>query len=133
MNEHGFIRSIHKKVPSSIYKWKINDNYAGGVADAYYSGNGGDLWVEYKYIKALPAKDTTLVRIGLSAQQKLWLSNRFKEGRKVVVVIGSPDGTVILDVPENWNRDMQKHEFISRAIDKSQIVSYITENTTCCK
>lgn len=130
MNEHGFIRSIHKKVPSSIYIWKINDNYAGGVADAYYSGNGGDLWIEYKYLKALPAKDTTLVRFGLSAQQKLWLSNRYKEGRKIVVVVGSPDGTVLLDLPEDWNRDMPKQEFISRAFDKQKIVSYITENTT---
>lgn len=131
MNEHGFIRSIHKKVPSSIYIWKINDNYAGGVADAYYSGNGGDLWIEYKYLKALPAKDTTQIRFGLSAQQKLWLSNRYKEGRKVALIVGSPDGTVLLDLPEDWNRDMPKHEFISRAFDKQKIVSYITENTTC--
>lgn len=130
MNEHSFVRSIHRKLPGEIYTWKINDNYAGGVADAYYSSDGGDLWIEYKYLKTLPAKGSTEIEIGLSGNQKIWLGGRFKEGRVVAVVVGSPEGNLILQHPDDWLRKIPKHEFISKAIETPEIVSYITRITT---
>lgn len=130
MNEHSFIRSVHRKLPESIYKWKINDNYEGGVADAYYSGTGGDLWLEYKYIKELPVRGDTVVRTSLSAQQKLWLSRRYNEGRSVGVVIGSPKGIVLLTSPDDWEKPLILDDFISTAFEKERLVSYIVETTT---
>ena len=56
MQERHFINKIHKKLPSTIYKWKINDAYHGGVPDCFYSGTGGLCFVEYKYKKELPKK-----------------------------------------------------------------------------
>ena len=130
MNEHGYIRSIHRKLPPSIYRWKINDNFEGGVADAYYSGNKGDLWVEYKYIKALPKRSATTIKTSLSQQQKLWLSRRSEEGRRVAVIIGSPMPYIIMSSPSDWNEQMTQADFIRRAFDKDRLVSYIIETTT---
>lgn len=97
MNEHSYIRSIHKKLHSDVYRWKINDAYAGGVADAFYSGPNGMLFVEYKYIseKKLPKRGTTLIVPDLSGLQKKWLRDRHEESIPVVVVLGTPQASVI--------------------------------------
>jgi hypothetical protein len=126
MTEHHFVRSVHsrlKKQYPSLYVWKINDAYQGGVADAYYSGPS-DLWVEYKYVKALPKRDNTLVDVGLSDLQKIWLRARHTEGRNVCVVVGSPEGTLILPGIE-WDKSISRAQFISSAVDKSEVVAYI--------
>lgn len=129
MNEHGFVRAVHRQVPDSIYKWKINDNYQGGVADAYYSGNKGDMWVEYKFLKALPVRETTPIKIGLTAQQRVWLNARHDEGRTVAVVVGSPDGHVILE-GKSWCKSMVRPDFIRSAVDTKGVAAYIMEHTT---
>lgn len=129
MNEHGFIRAIHRQLPDSIYKWKINDNFQGGVADAYYSGNKADLWVEYKYLKALPAREMTPIKIGLTTQQTLWLNGRYDEGRSAVVVVGSPDGHVVLEA-KYWCESMTRADFIRRAVDTKGVAAYIVRHTT---
>ena len=130
MNEHGFIRSVHRQLPDEIYKWKINDNFQGGVADTYYSGKGGDLWIEYKYLKVLPKRPSTVIKTSLSAQQGMWLTERHNEGRTVALVIGSPDGIVLLTSPDEWNTPLTCADFIRTAIDKQRLVSYIVETTT---
>jgi hypothetical protein len=57
VNEHSFIKSFHKKLDPSIKIWKIYDPYQGGVPDALLFGCAGQmLFVEYKYVKALPKK-----------------------------------------------------------------------------
>ena len=33
MNEHSFIRAIHKSLPAEVYRWKIHDTFTGGVPD----------------------------------------------------------------------------------------------------
>ena len=129
MNEHGFIRSVHRQLPDFLYKWKINDNFQGGVADAYYSGKGGDLWVEYKYLPALPKRMTTKLNIGLTGQQIVWLNARHDEGRHVAVVVGTPQGHRIL-VAKAWSQAISNSEFISSAIATSDVAAYIVKHTT---
>lgn len=126
MTEHSYIRSIHSRLRKdlpSVYVWKINDPYQGGVADAYYSG-ARDLWVEYKYLKALPKRATTRIEPGLSELQKDWLRARHAQGRNVAVIIGSPDGSMILP-GVTWDLAINQADFISSAVDKSQVVAYI--------
>ena len=85
MNEHGFVRSVHRQLSPDVFVWKINDKYAGGVPDAFYAGPARCLFIEYKYVK-LPKRDTTLVKTSLSEQQKLWLQENisgFKEAKNV--------------------------------------------------
>ena len=59
MNEHGFIKSVHRHLPTDIFSWKIHDTFTGGVPDAMYAGPAGILFVEYKYTK-LPKKPTPI-------------------------------------------------------------------------
>lgn len=93
MNEHSFVKGIHRRLPKGIYRWKIHDQYTNGVPDAWYSGPGGDLWVEYKYLKIAPKRSFTPK---LTKLQLRWLLAREREGRFVAVVVGSPDGVTIL-------------------------------------
>lgn len=129
MDEHSFIRSIHHRLPKDIYAWKINDNYQGGVADAYYSRRGGgDIWIEYKYIPALPKRPHTLVQFGLSELQKIWLRERNLDGRTVAVVVGSPAGSLILPGTA-WEENVTSEDFIRNAVDTAGVVAYIVERT----
>lgn len=131
MTEHTFVRNVHRRlsrIAPEIYVWKINDRYEGGVADAYYSGTT-DLWVEFKFLKALPKRDTTLVDPGLSLLQKEWLRARHAQGRKVCVIVGSPDGSLILP-GVSWDRDITSAEFRNSCVDISEVVSYICSCTS---
>ena len=76
MREKEFINKVHKALPSSIYKWKINDSYHGGVPDTFYAGPNGHCFIEYKYIDQLPAKNTSKVKFNLSPQQRIWLTEQ---------------------------------------------------------
>lgn len=130
MNEHGFIRSIHRKLPSDLEVWKINDNYKGGVADAYYSGDEGDLWVEYKFVK-LPKRGNSKVDFGLSALQIDWLTKQASRGRQVAVVIGSDEGCWIIQDPQIFSLNHStKETFIRNALDKNAVVPFIISRTT---
>lgn len=100
MNEAGFIRSVHRRLPPSVHAWKIAAQFANGVPDCWYSGMQGDLWVEYKFVQATP-KRTISPR--LSKLQVSWLEHRLKEGRNVAVIVGSPGGAAILHGLTSWS------------------------------
>lgn len=97
--ENTFIGSIHKHLPPELYRMKNHNQYNGGIADCWYSGREGDLWVEYKFIK-VPARDDTVINLvtgktpDISYLQQEWLGARYAEGRNVGVIIGSKDGGV---------------------------------------
>lgn len=95
MNEHGYIRSVHRYLPASTYHWKINDNYAGGVPDAFYCDQGQVLFVEYKYVPKLPKREKTILSPKLSGNQELWLTQRYSQNVPVAVVLGTPIGSVM--------------------------------------
>lgn len=97
MDEHGYIRSIHRHLPEEVYRWKINDRFSNGVADAWYSGASSDLWVEYKYLKRTPLRRFT---VPLTPMQLRWLRRRAAEGRNVRIVVGCPAGSKVLTPDE---------------------------------
>lgn len=81
MNEHQFVRSVHKtlKDRGGIYVWKIQAASNNGVPDAYYSATS-DLWCEYK---SVPSGR----KIGISDLQRRWLDARHREGRNVMLAV----------------------------------------------
>ena len=115
MQERHFINKIHKKLPSSIYKWKINDAYHGGVPDCFYSGNGGLCFVEYKYKKELPKKDGTSIGFNLTPQQCTWLKDRKSEGVPTFAVLGVGNLLVCTQNFDNVN-DITKSQFMTEAM-----------------
>jgi hypothetical protein len=130
LNEHSFTSGIHrrfnKKKPVDCHAWKINDNFQGGVPDAYYDGPHSDLWIEYKFAK-IPKRLTTEVTPDLSEQQKIWCERRYQNGGNVWIVIGTTEGAYI--VPhDKWllgTPDIRSH-LISPAQLVDNILAAIT-------
>lgn len=99
MDEHSYIRAVHRHLPKSIHVWKVNARFRKGVPDCWYSGHGADLWVEYKWLARTPVRHFTL---DLSALQRHWLEQRALEGRSVAVIQGTPQGGCVI-VDHAWN------------------------------
>lgn len=123
MNEHGFVRSVHRQLSPDIFVWKINDKYAGGVPDAFYAGPARCLFIEYKYVK-LPKRDTTLVKTSLSEQQKLWLDRMLGMDKQVALVIGSVLGSIIID--KDWDRPISTGLFRQHAMSTKAVAQWIS-------
>lgn len=128
MRESQYTQAIHRHLPKEVYRWKINDNFQGGVPDAYYSGTKADLWVEYKYLQKLPKRETTLIVPNLSTLQLDWLRTREREGRKIVVIIGSPEGGCVLYCSQ-WESGISLSHFRNEAMSKKELASWITTQT----
>lgn len=97
MIESKFTQAINNALrKKGVYCWKIADRFRAGVPDCWYSGPDGDLWVEFKYLKRQPRRWYTP---GLSHLQRHWLNGRHREGRRVAVIIGCPDGAQWLEPP----------------------------------
>jgi hypothetical protein len=127
MNEHSFIKSVHRYLPSDLFKWKIHDTYTGGVPDSFYAGPAGILFVEYKYVKTLPAKDSTAIKTTLSPLQAQWLNRMLDFNQRAALVIGCEDTAVILTNKE-WAAIFTKKDYVARAVPRKQVATWITES-----
>jgi hypothetical protein len=103
---------------------KNNNAYVGGIPDVWYSGMGGDLWVEYKYLPKLPVRVPIDPMKLLSPLQQKWLRDRKMEGRPVAVVIGCPTGGVIFENLE-WEAPLTSKEFTSLIYSKKELADWI--------
>lgn len=110
MNEHGFVKAVHRHLPSDLYRWKIHDTYTGGVPDAWYAGPAGTLFVEYKFVTQLPKKDTTAIKIGLSALQLQWLKRMHLYNVLCMVIIGAPEGAIVCTELQ-WEKTLTNKNF----------------------
>lgn len=122
MNEHSFVRSVHKSLHPDVYKWKIHDTYTGGVPDAMYAGPAGTLFVEYKYVKSLPKKDTTVIRHSLSALQCAWLE-RMKTSTPVALILGVEDTALI--IVDDFSANIVKSAYLEQCIPRKQVAQWI--------
>jgi hypothetical protein len=100
----------------------MNNPYRGGTADWWYSGYVRDLWIEYKYVQKLP-KSVPIV-LNLSALQKLWLRDRYKEGRNIMVILGHPNGGVILQ-DLNWEEPLTTEQVLANTLDRKALANFI--------
>ena len=122
--ESTFIGSVHKKFSGKKpYIEKMYNPLRSGTPDVYYSGDVGDLWVEYKFIPRIPRSAEILP--DLTPRQRRWLNDRFAEGRNVAVVLGTPDGGVIYRDQE-WNNPLSSTELVSRIVSRVDVARWIT-------
>lgn len=126
--ENTFIRAIHKLLPASVYHMKTHNPYVAGVPDCYYSGSGGDMWVEYKFVPKLPK--TGWVKVNLTALQRQWLKGRRDEGRNVAVIVGSPEGAVVLTGPKLTLDKVEVDWFRARMQNREEVALWLTKQTT---
>jgi hypothetical protein len=126
LDEHGFIRYIHSKLDPKLVRWKIHDTFAGGVPDAYYLGEKGPLWVEYKYIKALPKKETTAISTCLTLGQRLWLDDLHRCKQPCALIIGHEQRAVIL-TNGKWNESIYKRFFVTSTVSRVGVADWIKQ------
>lgn len=113
--ESRFITSVHRHLSPQIYREKMYNPLRGGTWDCWYSGKQ-DMWIEYKWIERIPVRDTTLVVPELSELQKLWGRGRYKEGRRLAVIVGCPEGGVTF-------HNLDWEEPISAAVFRANLVA----------
>ena len=128
MNESGYTQSIGKKVKDQIYWLKIMMSFNNGVPDVWCSGDKDDLWIEVKYLKAIPKKPTTIIIPKLSALQDKWLTDRYNEGRNVCVVLGSPIGAFIF-TDLTWKVGVTRFQLTMKPKEVAQWILKKTQKT----
>jgi hypothetical protein len=133
--ENTFIASVHRHLPVSLYRMKNHNQYNGGIADCWYSGGGGDVWVEYKHL-VLPKRADTMLDFmdvkkpyALSCLQQEWLRGRHAEGRRVWVIVGCKQGGVLLSCGD-WERPISTLAFSAALRSRQDLAHQIVEATT---
>ena len=129
MNEHSFIKSIHRKLPPEIFKWKIHDTYTGGVPDVMYGGPSGILFAEYKYVPKLPVKDSTLIKTTLAPLQIQWLNRMVDCGQIAAVIVGIEKHALIL-LANNFTANITKRYYIENRITIPQLCGWISSQVS---
>ena len=130
--ETTFYQSIHRLLNSQrIYREKMYNPLRGGTPDVWYSGYGGDLWVEYKYLPTLPKRVPIRMYKELTPLQLRWLGLRFEEGRNVVAILGSKEGCWVFE-NRTWERDLDPNQVRDEHLDKRDIAEYITNKVDVC-
>jgi len=130
-NEHSYIRLVHKYFDKETYRWKICDDYEGGVPDCFYEGDLSDLWVEYKYIKPFPKRHTTMIDLSnpkyyLSKLQQLWLTRRENRRHDTAVIAGSEHGGVIF-WGDSWKTPITAEDFRYNCLPAREIMQCIVD------
>ncbi|URQ88229.1 hypothetical protein J8Z28_20300 [Pseudoalteromonas sp. SCSIO 43088] len=142
MIESQYTSNVGKRLPTALFRsWKINDNFAGGVPDAFYRSKSGvkPLWAEYKFIKQLPKRGTTKIKPNLSEQQLFWLKEALAANELAVVIVGCESikykrqvcGVVLTD-PTEWEEGITADDFALRAetMNYDAMAEYISKVTT---
>lgn len=122
--ETTFIQGVHKVLPSSIYREKMNNPYRGGTPDVYYEARH-ILWAEYKFIE-VPKREDTLIKPNLSDLQTEWLGRCHINSHRCIVIVGCRAGGVVLHTPGVWEHGIFAGAFVESMLTKKQIADLIT-------
>lgn len=124
MNEHSYIRSIHRLLPKNILIWKVNDTFASGVPDAFYAGPRGTLFIEYKYVKKLPVRSATKIKTCITPIQLLWLNRYQTFGHEAYVVVGCGCQSIIVDDFKSLQA-LNKKDFLENQQNTAEVAAFI--------
>lgn len=118
--ETRFYRRVNEKLPREIHRQKISSLYGNGTPDFWYSGDKGDAWVEYKWEPKLSRNGVDPTKL-LTPLQRKWINDRLREGRSVLVIIGSPQGCAVLQNGA-WNNRVPVEYFRYTITDLSVVL-----------
>lgn len=118
--ENTFRDSIHRHLDrKKIHQEKMSNPWRSGTFDDWYSADPQDLWIEYKYQPKLGS-----VKADLSPLQFHWGSERFAERRNVAVIVGMPQGGIVLHRDE-WEIRIPVLQVEQRLLKRKQICELI--------
>ena len=86
-----------------------------------HSGPGGELFVEYKYVKAFPKRDTTTIKTSVSLLQLQWLE-RMNTAASAALIIGV-EATAVIITSEFiiWYANIRKQDLLAHPISRKDI------------
>lgn len=121
---------MHKLLPplETLHREKTHNPYRGGTADVWYSGFLDDLWAEYKWLAKLPKKAPVRLDRELSPLQQQWLTGRYKEGRNVVAILGTPEGAWVFE-GMSWKEPLDPGIIRTCKLTKQTVADYIKKRT----
>ena len=101
------------------------------MPDTFVEGKTQDLWIEFKYITKLPAKDSTIIDLCnpskyLSALQQLWLKRRNAVRGDTLVILGHTEGCVLYWKLE-WEKKLSKKELLNKTIPRKNAVQIVRD------
>lgn len=126
MNEHSFIKSVHRRLPKELLKWKIHDTYTAGVPDVMYGGPGGILFAEYKYVPKLPVRDSTLIKTTLAPLQIAWLNRMVDCGQNAALIVGIEKHALII-LGKDWTANITKRYYLEHRLTIPQLCGWIEQ------
>lgn len=102
MRERQLIDAIHRRLPKTLHKQSMTSASLthNGTPDYYYDGSTGDLWVEYKQLKAMPRNGMVEPFVLLTEHQQRWILRRYKIGGNARIVVGLPNKAAVLAIPK---------------------------------
>lgn len=91
-----------------------------------YSGPSGLLFVEYKYVKELPKRDTTPIKHSLSPLQAQWLE-RMSVSAQAALIVGVGDTCIIL--VDDFSTNICKYRYIEDSVSRKEAAAFIHSRT----
>ena len=131
--EAQFRSGVHKYLPSKeiVHREAVGSGYSVGTPDQWYDGCAYDLWIEWKYAPKIPKVlnllNTTTPK--LSDHQQNWLERAYRNGRNVCVIVGFPEGGIILSEMA-WEQPLPKAVVEEMLFTRKELAEYITEFVT---
>lgn len=127
--ETQFYQRIHKHFGSNPpFSQKTFNPLAAGIPDMYYSGQKGDLWVEYKF-DPRAGFGARFVKPNLSARQNQWLMGRYHEGRRVAVIMGGPGNRAVIYEAGQWTVPLAPSYWQQRSTPEREVAQWILNIT----
>lgn len=133
MNESTFTQAVNKRLSADVYPWKIRDDYQRGVPDSFYIASrlakrdhqSNTLFVEYKYLKALPKRETTLIIPKLTEQQVMWAEMVTASNVSYAVIIGFGSKGCILNTLNEIKNGITAKDFQLRLRPYKELAEFI--------
>jgi len=88
-------------------------------------GPAGSLWAEYKYVKKLPARESTKLRTSLTEQQIRWLQRLVDYRHSAALIIGVGDTAIIMQ--SDWRVDLNRAYYEKHCIPRKEVARWIEE------
>lgn len=131
--EAQFRNGVHKYLPSmdEVHHEAVGGAYSKGIPDQYYDGCYYDLWIEWKYANHIPRVLNLLntTQPKLSEHQQRWLERAYRNGRNVCVIVGFPEGGIILS-EMTWMQPLPGEVIKEMLFSRKELAQYITEFVT---
>ena len=99
MSESKFKGAANSKFREAGYEVQcFEDKLSCGIADTFVGWDAGGVWIEWKWVGAIPARNATplMAQEDFRPAQIPWLARMYRKPLPTCVVVGSPKGYLVV-------------------------------------